>query len=49
MSIQNQIEEIKKHISDPNIPPEILFEMNRKYRELETIYNYKLEKVFYFN
>lgn len=39
MNAHQQIKEIKKHISDPNIHPEILFEMNKKYRELESKIN----------
>lgn len=34
MNYQQQIKEIEKHAST-DMPPEVLFEMNRKYRELE--------------
>jgi len=48
MSIKEQMNEIKKNVSN-DMPPEVLFEMNRKYRELENILEYKIDKVFLFN
>ena len=46
MNTQEQINEIEKNAYQ-NMHPEMLFEMNRKYRELQD--KKSLDKVFYIN
>ena len=46
MNTQQQLREIEKNASR-NMHPEMLFEMNRKYRELQD--KKSIDKVFYIN